>query len=254
MSMWQNPEVRRKVVGFAVETVTDLARDFVATKPWIRKTDSPPVAVSEGHSDCVTCTIYQEVALARAYVGDLRTKVLADGMIPKGLGGTLAQAQTHIDTAQAQLPKVLGLNPEIDAACMKLGQMLPDISTRLIWVENGPALDHINLLLTQAGTIAYSIPEAMYRVKELIPSETILTAEIITPEDKELLQFLRDLRSGEGSTDDLKMRMLALLANVEAPHVEPTITGGSGTGNSGSAPEPELSPGSLRETGESKPL
>lgn len=205
-------DFRRQIVGNGIDIAIRIGREWLDNGGLRKKPVSVPSITVQESSGCITCSIYQEVALARAYVIDLQGKLLPDGSIPAGLGGTMHQAQTHVDVAMMQIPKVMGVHPTIDRACGQLSECLPDIYTRLEYVRGRDDLSTLALKLEHAGKVAYSIPEAMYRREEIAaPAQSAIYAEVLTPEDREVLDFIRDLRKEGATEEEARMRFAHLV-------------------------------------------
>lgn len=176
------------------------ARTMVSNIGKDSRPSSPNNPTQPPSTSCHFCEVHKNIVIANGYVRGLLPKLNPDGSIPAGLGGTMAQARDHVDQSLTELPQIIGLSPTIDESCMKLQAILPGLFISLMDVSSRQQLEDISARMNEAETIAYSIPEALYRREApKLKSPMIIENSPLTDEDRELLKELRSLRLGDKS-------------------------------------------------------
>ena len=229
---FRQPEVREIVIETLTRVSTHFAQQGITALASPKRGVSPTTDSPSTSGTCITCSIYQEVSLARWYIMDLTSLCNPDGSIPSGLGGTLRNAKEHIDTASDQLPKVMGLNPRIDQACEKLIILLPTISAKLEFVSGKTELDELTVLSQEATRYAYMIPESVYRRFESLATDSKPAAvdQVFEPEYIDYLIKVKRIHDSTASKEEKQKLLEELVFGQESSDGNPEGTDSSTPG------------------------
>lgn len=169
-----------------------------------------PEPESEPDTGCHTCEIHQHIVLAAGYMEGLYTRLNADKSIPAGLGGTIPLATSHLRDAMLEFPEVVGAHPAIDSACKQLSDIIPPLMARMENIKSDEDWTYILNKMSLAKDAAYSIPEAMYRREPNHTPEQEQIVVILSPDEKKMLDILKESREGVITKDEAKKQLSEL--------------------------------------------
>lgn len=203
------PAVTAKLVQIGTDTLFGFAQSWLSTVT-VKKADSH----QDSTKPCHTCMIHQHVVLARGYIEGTYSRLNPDGSVPAGLGGSIVMAREHLVDAMVEIPEVIGAHPAIDSACKRLTELLPEILARSENIGTDQEWQLILTQLRQAESVAYTIPETVYRREPVKDKESDDIIVVLSRADKEMLDLITQRREGKITEEQLKAQLSKLFEKI----------------------------------------